>query len=43
VAANTGIFAEIVYHSVKRQLDVEGEDAQSMNNIALQVGVNFGF
>ncbi len=42
VATNTGVFIEAVYHKVKRQLDLEGSEAEGHDNYAIHAGVNFG-
>ena len=39
---NNGLFAELVYHIVDRELDVEGAESFKANNWAIHVGFHFG-
>jgi len=39
---NNGLFGEIVYHFVNRQVDEPGSDSFKANNFAIQVGFHFG-
>jgi len=41
-SANNGIYAEIVYHIVTREIDEEGSESFEANNWALHVGFHFG-
>jgi opacity protein-like surface antigen len=41
-SSNNGIFAEFVYHFVKRELDKEGAESFTANNWAFHVGFHFG-
>jgi opacity protein-like surface antigen len=41
-SSNNGIFAELVYHIVNRELDVDESESFKASNWAIQVGFHFG-
>ncbi len=43
LSPNSGLVGELFYHKVKRQLDEEGAEEGKADNLALQVGFQFGF
>ena len=42
VSTNTGIFAELVYHMVNRELDMEGAEKKNMGSIVIYAGIQIG-